>query len=86
MAAIAEHYGAKTNLTEDAVELDDGQVINASGHVQEVNRNFGLVSIAGVGIVTGCMWPTLGSTIVIALYNGGPPGKLACVSALATMR
>ena len=29
------------------------EVINASGHVQELNRNFNLLSAAGIGLVVG---------------------------------
>lgn len=40
--------------------IEKGQFINASGHVQEVNRNFSLLSLAGVGIVVGNVWPAIG--------------------------
>ncbi|KAI9703502.1 MAG: hypothetical protein M1820_005806 [Bogoriella megaspora] len=53
---------------------EHGEAINASGHVQELERNFGLLSICSVGIVTGNSWCALGGSIVVALYNGGPPG------------
>ena len=45
-----------------------------SGHVQELSRNFNLVSLAGVGLVTGNVWPAIGGSIFVAIYNGGPPG------------
>ena len=47
-----------------------------SGHVQQLDRNFNLISLAGVGIVVGNVWPALGGSILVAIYNGGPPGKL----------
>ena len=50
--------------------------INETGHVQELERNFSLFSICSVGIVTGNTWAALGGSIVIAIYNGGPPGVL----------
>ncbi|CAL3967161.1 hypothetical protein PZA11_003555 [Diplocarpon coronariae] len=50
--------------------------VNESGHVQELERNFSLFSICAVGIVTGNTWAALGGSIVIAIYNGGPPGVL----------
>ena len=40
--------------------MERSQLINASGHVQEVNRNFSLLSLAGVGIVVGNVWPAIG--------------------------
>lgn len=51
-------------------------VINASGHVQEVDRQFNLLALAGMGLTTGSMWPALGGSILVALYNGGPPGVI----------
>jgi hypothetical protein len=44
----------------DDVQPADGEMsdlINASGHVQELDRNFSLLSAAGVGIVVGNVWP-----------------------------
>lgn len=57
---------------------DDGRGvvkdINVAGHIQELDRNFSLLSLAGVGLVVGTVWPAVGGSILIALYNGGPPG------------
>ncbi|EPE24398.1 hypothetical protein GLAREA_08250 [Glarea lozoyensis ATCC 20868] len=50
--------------------------INESGHVQELERNFSLISICSVGIVTGNTWAAIGGSIAVAIYNGGPPGVL----------
>ena len=58
------------------VVRDDGKVVNASGHVQEVERNFNLWSIISMGIVTTGAWCVAGGTITVALYSGGPPGVL----------
>ena len=52
------------------------QEINETGHIQELERNFSLLSICSVGIVTGNTWAALGGSIVVAIYNGGPPGVL----------
>ncbi|KAK0382662.1 hypothetical protein NLU13_9968 [Sarocladium strictum] len=51
-------------------------VINASGHVQELDQSFNLLSLAGVGLVVGNVWPAIGGSILVAVYNGGPPGLL----------
>ena len=59
--------------------LEDGRrmsIINASGHRQELERNFGLFSICSMAITTGNTWVALGGTIVVAIYNGGPPGVI----------
>ena len=49
-------------------------LINASGHVQELKRQFNLLSLAGIGITVGNVWPAAGGSILVALFNGGPPG------------
>ncbi|OAL01539.1 amino acid transporter [Phaeosphaeriaceae sp. SRC1lsM3a] len=62
------------------LEADDtiavGEVLNASGHKQELERQFSLLSICSIGITTGNVWAALGGSIVIALYNGGPAGVI----------
>ncbi|TAQ91588.1 hypothetical protein B7494_g101 [Chlorociboria aeruginascens] len=50
--------------------------INETGHIQELERNFSLLSVCSVGIVTGNTWAALGGSIAVAIYNGGPPGVL----------
>ncbi|KAL2433905.1 Choline transport protein [Exophiala dermatitidis] len=52
------------------------ELVNASGHAQELSRNFSLVSLAGVGLVVGNVWPAIGGSILVAIFNGGPPGVL----------
>lgn len=52
------------------------ELINASGHVQELKRNFNLLSLTGIGLTVGNVWPACGGSILVALFNGGPPGKL----------
>jgi choline transport protein len=54
----------------------DLKEINETGHVQELDRNFSLLSICSVGITVGNTWAALGGSIVVALYNGGPPGVI----------
>lgn len=49
-------------------------IVNASGHVQELSRNFSAWSLIGLGLSMGNVWPALGGSILVALYNGGPPG------------
>lgn len=46
-------------------ELESAEVIvNASGHKQELERNFSLLSICGIGITTGNTWIAMGGSIV----------------------
>ncbi|KEF55200.1 uncharacterized protein A1O9_08854 [Exophiala aquamarina CBS 119918] len=55
---------------------DDSKRLPETGHVQELARNFSLLSLAGTGILVGNVWPALGGSILVAIYNGGPPGVL----------
>ncbi|KAL8867155.1 MAG: hypothetical protein Q9174_005840 [Haloplaca sp. 1 TL-2023] len=50
--------------------------LNVSGHKQELQRNFGLLSLCGLAITTGTVWLALGGAINVAIYNGGPPGVI----------
>ena len=53
---------------------DMPEEINASGHVQELDRQFGLLSVCAVGIVTGSSWALMGGTVVsISFLRTGPP-------------
>lgn len=68
-------------------EYASDEVLNASGHVQELSRNFSVLSLAGVGVSVGNVWPAIGGSILVALYNGGPPGMYtAWVDATGLMR
>lgn len=49
----------------------DGAEINASGHRQELDRNFSLLSICGVAITTGVTWLPLGGSIVCVFQRLG---------------
>lgn len=79
MAQSEDKKDAVRDLDEEAKlpsEVAYGELINASGHVQEVDRNFGLLSLTGFGLVNGNVWPALGGTILVAIFNGGPPGTI----------
>lgn len=52
------------STTKSTTETLDTREINASGHPQELERNFGLLSICGIGIITGNSWTALGGSIV----------------------
>ncbi|PSR81774.1 amino acid/polyamine transporter I [Coniella lustricola] len=54
----------------------DCTLLNASGHVQALPQRYSLVSLAGVGMTVGNVWPAIGGTILVAISNGGPPGVL----------
>ena len=66
---------ATPEVSTESEESERGNtMINASGHTQELSRNFSLLSLAGVGLVVGNVWPAIGGSILVAIFNGGPPG------------
>ena len=55
---------AKQSLpTVDEADLVDAP-INASGHVQELERNFGIISLCSLAITSGNTWIALGGALV----------------------
>ena len=61
----------KPRLETEDDNIEVGEVINASGHKQELERQFGLLSICSIGITTGNVWAALGGSIV-----SSPPTNL----------
>lgn len=39
-------------------------------------RAYSLASLAGTGLLVGNVWPAIGGSILVAIFNGGPPGVL----------
>lgn len=65
------------NANNKEVELQRSTTVDlAIDDTQRLDRNFNLLSIISVGVVTGNTWASLGGTITVAIYNGGPPGVL----------
>jgi hypothetical protein len=52
---IVKDMQLKPTLTGASVE--EGELINASGHVQELEKNFSLWSLIALGITIGDVWP-----------------------------
>ena len=76
-SSTEKEKAAATSTLEAAPTLShDAGPINASGHTQELQRNFGIFSIIGLAITSGNIWIALGGTLVVALGNGGPPGTV----------
>ncbi len=47
---------------------DDG-LINASGHRQELERNFRFINICGLGLTSGNTWIAIGGSIVSSILK-----------------
>lgn len=57
------------------IETRDTSASDIVGHAPELERNFGTLSLIGLGLVVGNVWPASGGTILVAIFNGGPPGQ-----------
>ncbi|RMZ88145.1 hypothetical protein DV736_g4627, partial [Chaetothyriales sp. CBS 134916] len=57
-------------------DIQDDEIINVSGHHQELERLFSSFSVISTAITTGNVWIALAGTIAVAVYNGGPTGIL----------
>jgi hypothetical protein len=61
-----------------------GTVVNASGHRDQLKRQYGLLEICGLALTIDNAWIAFAGSLQISLLNGGPPGILyeyivACV-------
>ncbi|EME38404.1 hypothetical protein DOTSEDRAFT_48634 [Dothistroma septosporum NZE10] len=56
--------------------LDIAELVNASGHVQEIDRSWGIWSICSLALISDNAWAAGAGSLVLALYNGGGPGVL----------
>lgn len=68
----------KTGVVDSTKEDQQSQsdLVNASGHRQELPRNYSLLSICALAITTGNTWIAQGGSVATALYNGGPSGVI----------
>ncbi|KAH6997300.1 amino acid/polyamine transporter I [Ilyonectria destructans] len=61
----------------DAVVVGEtGVRINASGHKDQLERQYGLVGLTGIAVTVNNAWVVLGSSISVSILNGGPPGVI----------
>ena len=76
VASMETNTVEEKNIPETITDLAPEAPINASGHQQELERVFSLISICGLGITSGNVWIAAGGSLAVAIYNGGPPGVL----------
>ncbi|GAB7366370.1 hypothetical protein MBLNU230_g8168t1 [Neophaeotheca triangularis] len=76
MAKVNEKRGNASPTETPVASLELEQGINASGHQQELQRNFGFFAIVGLALTSGNTWLAFGGSIAIAIYNGGSPGVI----------
>ena len=54
----------------------DGSIVNASGHADQLHRQYGLLSICGLALTVDNAWVALGTSLAVSIYNGGAPGVI----------
>lgn len=54
----------------------DGGLVNASGHRDQLQRQYGLLSICGLALTIDNAWIAFGGSLYVSVLNGGPPGIL----------
>jgi hypothetical protein len=62
--------GDSTTITEQ------GSVLNASGHTDQLTRQYGLVGLAGIAVTVNNAWVVLGSSISVSILSGGISGVI----------
>lgn len=53
-----------------------GVIVNASGHRDQLQRQYGLLSICGLALNIDNAWIAFAGSLQISVLNGGPPGIL----------
>ena len=54
----------------------EGTIVNASGHRDQLQRQYGLLSICGLALNIDNAWIAFGGSLSVSILNGGPPGVL----------
>ncbi|KAM0750325.1 choline transport protein [Meredithblackwellia eburnea MCA 4105] len=58
------------------VETGVTMVVNASGNVDVLERQYGTISVCAMALAIDNAWIALGGSVVVSIYNGGAPGVL----------
>ncbi|CAK3985844.1 Choline transport [Lecanosticta acicola] len=53
-----------------------GEIINASGHRDQLKRQYGLLEICGLALTIDNAWIAFAGSLSVSVLNGGPPGIL----------
>lgn len=61
---------------ESTTFTDQGSVINASGHTDQLTRQYGLVGLTGIAVTVNNAWVVLGSSISVSILSGGISGVI----------
>jgi hypothetical protein len=64
MDSIVDEKGQQVSSAPDDASGELGGLVNTSGHVQELDRNFGFWSICAISIVADDAWAAGGGSLV----------------------
>ena len=64
--SIEEPKGGKFSPDEETI-LENGAIVNPSGHAQELVRRYGAFGVCALSIVIGDCWAVFGGTVVSIL-------------------
>ena len=64
---------------------EHGEIVNASGHRDQLQRHYGLISICGLALTIDNAWVALGGSIAVSISTTGPVA-LITVALLMTGR
>jgi amino acid permease len=74
-----QQYSEKNDIDAEArvsSQTHSDVALNASGHRDQLQRQYGLLSICGLALNIDNAWVAFGGSLSIAVLNGGPPGIL----------
>ena len=61
-----EEKKAPPAFSAEGADVAEGDLVNSSGHVQELDRSFGFWSVASVGILADNAWGSGGGSLVVS--------------------
>lgn len=56
-----------------SVISERGEIVNASGHRDQLHRHYGLLSICGLALTIDNAWVALGGSIAVSISMSSPP-------------
>ncbi len=59
--------GHRVDVSQGDIITDSGEIVNASGHKDQLRRQYGLLSICGLALTVDNAWVAAGSSIVVAI-------------------
>lgn len=60
------------SIDETVAAVEGGTVLNASGHKDQLKRQYGLVGLAGIALTIDNAWVALGSSISVSISQYHP--------------